>query len=222
VGTAVLRTPPTRTDLTLVTRPDPAYDPPNPTHLVPYDATSWVEPSMGCAGTVIGIFGTGFGDGATVTVGGVAATDVEVLDQDFLFATTGAHADGLVDVVVTNADGVSTTSVNAYTYATPWWELAHEYYTDGVLVRTEYSYVQLCVPPWSDTETDAWTLRTPDPLTLDLFVPGYTAVDDRNGWYLAAGPTSVVDTSGWIVDAVDGPFDPPAPTAPDANGWFRS
>jgi hypothetical protein len=55
--------------------------------------------------------GTGLVGGATVTFGGVAATGVG-LDTvtGGLLATAPAHAEGYVDVVVTNPDGQSSTS----------------------------------------------------------------------------------------------------------------
>ncbi len=51
--------------------------------------------------------GTGFTTGATVTIGGVAATSVVVVSATSITAVTAAHAPGAVDVVVTNLDGQS-------------------------------------------------------------------------------------------------------------------
>jgi hypothetical protein len=52
-------------------------------------------------GTAITITGTQFFAGATVTVGGVAATDVQVLSNTQIVAVTPAGAEGQQDVVVT-------------------------------------------------------------------------------------------------------------------------
>jgi Tol biopolymer transport system component len=52
-------------------------------------------------GTAITITGTQFFPGATVTVGGVAATDVQVLSNTQIVAVTPAGAEGQQDVVVT-------------------------------------------------------------------------------------------------------------------------
>lgn len=106
-----------------------------------------VAPARGCTGTPITITGSGFGDGATVTVGGVAATSVVVVDQTTITAVVGAHANGTVDVVVINDDGTTATSTNGYTYGTPWWIRT----VGGV---TSYSYG--CTAPGTNT----WTLIT--------------------------------------------------------------
>jgi hypothetical protein len=68
-------------------------------------------------GTTVTISGTGFATGATVTFGGAAATNVNVLGSTTLTAVTPAHASGAVNVVVTNPGGQSATSTNGYSYA---------------------------------------------------------------------------------------------------------
>ena len=55
------------------------------------------------------ITGTGFLAGATVTLGGTAATNVTVVNSTTITATTPAHAAGAVNVVVRNTDGQSGT-----------------------------------------------------------------------------------------------------------------
>jgi hypothetical protein len=67
-------------------------------------------------GTVVTITGTGFVAGATVTIGGVAATNVTVVSATQISATTGAHAVGAVDVVVTNADAQAASAASAFTF----------------------------------------------------------------------------------------------------------
>ncbi len=61
------------------------------------------------------ITGTGFTGPASVTFGGVAATNVSVFDSTHINATTPAHAAGAVDIVVTTPLGI-TTGPAAYTY----------------------------------------------------------------------------------------------------------
>jgi len=69
-------------------------------------------PSSGLAdgGTPVGVFGSNFQQGAVVQIGGVAATDVQVVDANTINCKTGAlPAGSLNDVVVTNPgnlDGV--------------------------------------------------------------------------------------------------------------------
>jgi hypothetical protein len=61
--------------------------------------------------------GTGFVGGATVTFGGVAATNITVANAATITATTPAHAIGAVDVVVTNPDRQAATLSAAYTFS---------------------------------------------------------------------------------------------------------
>jgi hypothetical protein len=68
-----------------------------------------VSPNHGllAGGTPFEIFGSGFGVGCTVTFDGVPATDVVAVTETRIIGVAPAHAAGLVDVVVTNTDGVS-------------------------------------------------------------------------------------------------------------------
>lgn len=73
-------------------------------------AITLLEPSHGPleGGTALTIRGEGFGVDATVTVGGTAAEDVVIVSALQITCTTPAHAVGLADVIVTNADGGTT------------------------------------------------------------------------------------------------------------------
>ena len=77
-----------------------------------------ISPTSGTTGggTALTITGTGFLAGATVSLGGTAATNVVVVSSTSINATTPAHATGAVNVVVTNSDGHSGTLMNGYTY----------------------------------------------------------------------------------------------------------
>jgi hypothetical protein len=79
-----------------------------------------ISPNSGSTvgGTSVNISGSGFAQGATVTFGGVSATNVSANDT-FIFATTPPHAAGSVDVLVTNPDGSAGTRVSGFTYAQP-------------------------------------------------------------------------------------------------------
>lgn len=78
---------------------------------------SSVTPSSGPAGTPITIAGTGFVTGATVTIGGAAATSVVFGSSTSLTAVAPVHAPGVADVVVTNPDTQTGTLVGGYTFA---------------------------------------------------------------------------------------------------------
>jgi hypothetical protein len=65
------------------------------------------------------VSGAGFQPGATVTIGGVAATGVGFVNAGTLTATTRPHATGTVSVVVTNPDVTAATLPNAFFYDPP-------------------------------------------------------------------------------------------------------
>jgi IPT/TIG domain len=69
-------------------------------------------------GTAVTISGTNFQTGATVTIGGLAAT-VTAVSATSISATTPAHSAGAVDVTVTNSDSTTATLANGYTYVAP-------------------------------------------------------------------------------------------------------
>ncbi|MEO8054659.1 MAG: M12 family metallo-peptidase [Acidobacteriota bacterium] len=79
-----------------------------------------VAPNAGPAagGTAVTISGTGFVSGATVTIGGVAATGVAFVNATTINATTAAHADGVVEVTVRNPSNQGYTATSLYTYGT--------------------------------------------------------------------------------------------------------
>jgi hypothetical protein len=87
----------------------------------PAPTVSSIAPSSGPAsgGTPVTITGTGFQTGATVSLGGTAATGVSVGSSTTITATTAAHAAGAVNVVVTNPDSQSATLPNGYSYGNP-------------------------------------------------------------------------------------------------------
>jgi len=83
-----------------------------------------VSPSTGSTsgGTNVTIKGSAFQSGATVTFGGVAATNVNVVDSTTIVATTPlgpATEQLMVDVVVKNPDGSTATLHPGFTYSVP-------------------------------------------------------------------------------------------------------
>ncbi len=69
-------------------------------------------------GTAVTVTGTGFLAGATVSIGGSAATGVTMVSSTSITATTPAHAAGAVSVVVTNTDAQSGTLTGGFTFNT--------------------------------------------------------------------------------------------------------
>ncbi|MES1244359.1 MAG: M12 family metallo-peptidase [Acidobacteriota bacterium] len=88
----------------------------NPT---PAPTVTVVSPASGstAGGTAIALTGTGFLAGATVTVGGTAATSVVVVNSTRITAVAPAHAAGTVSVVVTNPDTQAGTLNPGFFYA---------------------------------------------------------------------------------------------------------
>lgn len=87
----------------------------------PAPTVTSITPNSGTSngGVLETIIGTGFLPGATVTLGGTAATSVTVVNSTSIAATTPAHAAGAVSVVVTNTDAKSGTLTNGYTFVAP-------------------------------------------------------------------------------------------------------
>jgi uncharacterized repeat protein (TIGR01451 family) len=85
--------------------------------------TATLSPNQGstAGGTAVTITGTGFVSGGSlgVTFGGIAATGVSFVSATSITCTTPAHAQGTVDLVLTNGDGQPTTAFNAFTYLAP-------------------------------------------------------------------------------------------------------
>jgi len=79
---------------------------------------SSVSPTSGstAGGDALTITGTGFITGATVTVGGVTCTSPNVASSTSITCTSGAHAAGAVDIIVTNSDSQTGTGTGVYTY----------------------------------------------------------------------------------------------------------
>lgn len=77
-----------------------------------------ISPTSGSTsgGTSVTITGANFVSGATVSLGGSAATGVTVVSSTSITATTTAHAAGAVNVVVTNPDTQSGTLNSGFTY----------------------------------------------------------------------------------------------------------
>lgn len=77
-----------------------------------------VSPPAGppAGGTSVSLTGTGFVSGASVAFGGVAASNVTVVNASSITATLPPHALGAVDVVVTNPDSNTFTMKSSFTY----------------------------------------------------------------------------------------------------------
>ncbi len=86
--------------------------------LIILPSISDISPPSGATigGTSITITGTGFVDGADVTIGGVEATDIVVASSTEITATTPVGTVGPADVIITNSDDGSVDALSAFTY----------------------------------------------------------------------------------------------------------
>ena len=77
-----------------------------------------VVPNSGppAGGTQVTISGSNFTAGTTVQFGTTAAANVNVVNSSTINATTPAHSEGTVDVVVTNPDGQTSTMPQAFAF----------------------------------------------------------------------------------------------------------
>lgn len=80
-----------------------------------------ISPARGTVGTELTITGTDFREGATVSVGSSAATEVEVASATTIYARVpaGVTAGTTYPVTVRNADGTSATVSSAFTAVAP-------------------------------------------------------------------------------------------------------
>jgi PKD repeat protein len=93
------------------------------TYVTPPPTFTTITPASGpTAGvTPVTIVGGNFVSGGSfgVTIGGVAATNVTLVDASHITASTPAGTAGAKNVVITNNDGQTATGTNAYTYVAP-------------------------------------------------------------------------------------------------------
>jgi acid phosphatase len=80
---------------------------------------SSISPNSGptTGGTTITISGAHFSSAVKITIGGVAATNINVTGPGTVIATTPPQAAGVADVTLTNADGQSVVVPGGFTYA---------------------------------------------------------------------------------------------------------
>ena len=94
------------------------------TYITPAPAVTSIAPPSGptTGGTPVTISGSGFQDGATVTISGAPATNVNVVSATEITANTplGPASEELIgDVTVHNPDGTSATKTGAFTWSVP-------------------------------------------------------------------------------------------------------
>jgi hypothetical protein len=91
------------------------------TPTTPSPTLTSIAPATGttAGGTAVTLTGTNFAAGATVTIGGTAATSVAIVSATSITAVTPAGAAGARDVRVTLTGGQSATLTGGFTYTAP-------------------------------------------------------------------------------------------------------
>jgi hypothetical protein len=174
-----------------------------------------IEPSSGLStgGTEVRISGSGFEDGATVTIDGIPATAVQWVSGEAITAVTpGSQNQYPVDVVVTNPTGAQGTLDNGFLYVAPPVEHITEVipptgsksggeaviikgldFVDGALV-TFFGRPATDVEVLNDTTIRAITPIGPDgPVTVNVRNPGQDPFTLEDGFtYLDKAPRVVM------------------------------
>ncbi|HXO27035.1 MAG TPA: M12 family metallo-peptidase [Thermoanaerobaculia bacterium] len=122
-------------------------------------AVSAIHPDVGptAGGTAVVISGSNFQSGDAVTIGGVAATGVNVTGPGTITAVTGAHVTGLVDVVVSGGGGAGTLA-RSFFYSPPLGPAGFFTVPPCRVVDTRNAVGPLGGPALSATQTRSFTI----------------------------------------------------------------
>ena len=150
--------------------------------------------AINTGGTLVTLTGTNFRAGATVTIGGVAATQVNVISSTQITCVVPAKAAtcGAADVIVKNSDNTAVTATNLFQYASNGIGFAQ---ASSVSVGTTPRYV-LAVDINNDGKLDLLTANSGT---------GNVSIRTGNGDGTFSGTTNI-DVGGgspWVVAAVD-------------------
>ncbi|MCL4849237.1 MAG: IPT/TIG domain-containing protein [Acidobacteria bacterium] len=164
----------------------------------PAPTVTAVSPTSGPiqGGTAITVTGTNFRAGATVTIGGVVAQNVVVVNQTTISAVTGATSTpGTFEVRVTNSDGTSAGLTQGFAYTSPVLAVtaiqpASGLTTGGTAVTiTGANFVAGATVRFGTTTVPASSVTVLDPTTIVTVTPARSAgtvsvrVTNPNGQY---------------------------------------
>ena len=165
---------------------------------IPQVQVTSISPVNGpiAGGTAVTIRGNIFAAGATVTIGGVAATGVVVTGPTSLTAVTGAHSTGLADVTVTNTGPRSATLAEGFFYAPPPTPTDFYTVTPCRLVDTRASQA----PVLAASERRVWVLtdRCGVPATAKALALNVTVVGASSPGHIRLAPGNGLTESSAI------------------------
>jgi hypothetical protein len=190
----------------------------------PAPTVSSISPASGTAagGTAVNITGTGFLAGATVRLGGTAATSVTVVSGTSITATTPPGTAGAVAVTVTNTDGQSGILPSGYTYtsstggggtirfvqvkaANP--QSASSSVTVAFAAAQTAGNLNIVAVGWNDTTSTVSSIRDTRGNSYSLAVGPTTGTSLRQSIYyarnIAGGSNTVTVTFNQAAAAVD-------------------
>lgn len=158
-----------------------------------------VNPSSGptSGGTPVTITGTNFVNGASlaVTFGGTAATSVTWVSSTQITCNTPAHAEGQVDVTVTNPGGQSGTKANGYTYADRIFLYGNSYemyrVNQNAASGTNEEWTQIGKHPTTDFQIVITFSISPDGNTI--FIVGVDASGNKQIYKIASNASSTTE-----------------------------
>ena len=165
----------------------------------PIVATASPATGTTAGGTAVHVLGSFFQTGATVTLGGVAATGVSVERSTRLLAVTGPHAAGAVDITVRNPDNRTGTLAGGFTYCTG--ARPAPVVTAPLSVAVNATGIVASVPPnagsifiWSLVGGTITAGQGTSQITFDAGPPGTTMIPARHrhlrGLHLGGAPSA--------------------------------
>jgi IPT/TIG domain len=174
-----------------------------------------ISPNTGSTegGTPVTIIGSGFASGATLQIGEITATNIEVVNATTITAITVPHSTGAADVTATNQDGLSATLTRSFFYSPPPVGLDFFTLTPCRIIDTRRVEGQLGGPALAPSQERFFTVTetcgippSAKALVVNLTVvsptgTGYLSVYPGNAFFLG---TSMINFSGGKTRATNG------------------
>jgi hypothetical protein len=165
--------------------------------VIPAPMLTSVSPNSGpiAGGTSVTLYGTNLAGTTAVSFGGVAATNLTVVNNSTVTATAPAHAAGAVDVQITTSGGTATRA-GGYTYVA-----SSVYIIAGISARRDASVFNVVGTSLDMAQVTAvnyidGATGQAYPCTIAALMPQMTAIKIGPTAPLGTGTISVVHPSG--------------------------